>query len=103
MPLVPSRTKAEIDTVNSTSIEIKPMAPYVKSWDVRLNAANWRPELLKAITLREIERIFTVTDALGISREELVIPLRPEHPGRVRRTTGGKIEIVVDQHADFDQ
>jgi hypothetical protein len=59
--------------------------------------------LLKAITLKEIERIFAITDALDISREELVIPLRPENPGRVRKTTGGKIEIVVDQNVDFDQ
>jgi hypothetical protein len=59
--------------------------------------------LLKAVTLREIERIFAITDALGISREALVIPLRPESPGRVRRIGGGKIEIVVDGAVDFDQ
>jgi hypothetical protein len=59
--------------------------------------------LLKAVTLREIERIFAITDALGISREALVIPLRPESPGRVRRIGGGKIEIVVDGAADFDK
>lgn len=68
-----------------------------------LNQRYWRAELLKAITLKEIERIFAITDALGISREELVIPLRPENPGRVRKTTGGKIEVVVDQNGDFEQ
>ena len=57
---------------------------------------------MKAITLKEIERIFAITDALGISREALVIPLRPEIPGRVRMTAGGKFEIVVDGEADFD-
>ena len=31
--------------------------------------------MLKAVGLTEIERIFAVTDALGISREALVIPL----------------------------
>lgn len=67
-----------------------------------MNQRYWRAEL-NAITLREIERIFAVTDALGISREELVIPLRPENPGRVRMITGGKIEIVVDQGVDFEQ
>jgi hypothetical protein len=58
--------------------------------------------LLKAVTLKEIECIFAITDALGISREALVIPLRPESPGRVRRIGGGKLEIIVESMADFD-
>jgi hypothetical protein len=59
--------------------------------------------LLKAVTLKEIERIFAITDALGISRETLVIPLRPGSPGRVRMVSGGKLEIVVDGEAEFDE
>jgi len=59
--------------------------------------------LLKAVTLKEIERIFAITDALGISREALVIPLRPETPGRVRIISGGKLEIVIERDADFDE
>jgi hypothetical protein len=59
--------------------------------------------LLKAVGLAEIERIFIVTDALGISREALVIPLRTEHPSRVRKLSPGKLEIVVDRDADFNQ
>lgn len=51
---------------------------------------------LEAVTLREIEAIFAVTDAMGISREALVIPLAPGRPGRVRRLPSGKLEIVVD-------
>ena len=31
--------------------------------------------MLEAVTIREIEAIFTVTDRLGIHRESLVIPL----------------------------
>jgi hypothetical protein len=58
--------------------------------------------MLKEVTLREIERIFAVTDPLGISREALVIPLLPRHPGRVRKMPNGKIEIVVDSEGDFD-
>ena len=58
--------------------------------------------MVKAITLREIEQIFAITDALGISREALVIPLRTEHPGRVRKLSGGKIEIVVERDASFE-
>jgi len=59
--------------------------------------------LLKAVTLKEIERIFAITDPLGISREALVIPLRPESPGHLRRLHGGKFEIVVERDRDFDQ
>ena len=59
--------------------------------------------MLKAVTLKEIECIFTITDALGISREALVIPLRPQSPGRVRRIGGGKLEIIVEGAADFDE
>ena len=59
--------------------------------------------MLKAVTLKEIERIFTITDALGLSREALVIPLRTETPGRVRILDNGKLEIVVDRDAEFDE
>ena len=58
--------------------------------------------MLEAVTLREIERIFEVTDRLGIHRELIVIPLQPRHPGRVRRLPGGKIEIVVESQDDFE-
>jgi hypothetical protein len=57
--------------------------------------------MLKAVTQREIEAIFAVTDALGISREALVVPLAPGVPGRVRRAPGGRIEIVADAE-DFE-
>ncbi len=40
---------------------------------------------------------------MGLSREALVIPLLPRHPGRVRRMPGGKIEIVVDSDQDFGE
>jgi hypothetical protein len=52
--------------------------------------------------MREILRIFEVTDAMGISREALMIPLAPRHPGRIRKMPNGRIEIVVDAQADFD-
>jgi hypothetical protein len=58
--------------------------------------------MLKAVTLKEIERIFTVLDALGISREAVVIPLRPEHPGRVALLKDGKLEIVVERDGEFE-
>jgi hypothetical protein len=59
--------------------------------------------VIEVVTIREIEKIFQVTDRLGIHREKLVIPLGPRHPGRVRRLPGGKIEIVVEAQDDFDQ
>jgi hypothetical protein len=58
--------------------------------------------VLEAVTLREIQRIFEVTDRLGIHREQLVIPLGPRHPGRVRRMPSGKLEIVVEKEGDFE-
>jgi hypothetical protein len=57
--------------------------------------------LLEAVTIREIGRIFEVTDRMGIHREQLVIPLLPRQPGRIRKLPGGKIEIVVDAD-DFE-
>jgi len=59
--------------------------------------------MLEAVTLKEIEKIFAVTDDLGISREAVVIPLSPERPGRVRRLPGGKLEIVVDAEVPIDE
>jgi hypothetical protein len=57
--------------------------------------------MLQAVTLKEIERIFEITDRLGIHREMLVIPLRPKSPGGVRRLPNGKLEIVVEAEADL--
>jgi hypothetical protein len=59
--------------------------------------------MLKAVTLKEIERIFSVLDALGISREAVVIPLRPEHPGRVALMKDGKLEIVIERDGEFEE
>ena len=52
--------------------------------------------MLEVVTMKEIDAIFGVTDALGIHRESLVIPLGPAAPGRVRRLPNGKLEITVD-------
>lgn len=85
-------------------VELRRAAPYVKGGIFRgSGSAAEDVILLKAVGLAEIERIFTVTDALGISREALMIPLRTEHPGRVRKLGAGKLEIVVDRDAEFDQ
>jgi hypothetical protein len=58
--------------------------------------------VLSAVTLHEIEKIFTVLERLGISREAVVIPLRPAVPGSVRRLPNGKFEIIVDAAVPLD-
>jgi hypothetical protein len=45
--------------------------------------------------------IFGVTDALGISREAVTVPLRPASPGGVRRLPGEVFEITVDSDLSF--
>ena len=53
--------------------------------------------------MKEIDAIFVVTDALGIHRESLVIPLGPATPGRVRRLPSGKLEITVEATRPIDE
>jgi hypothetical protein len=58
---------------------------------------------LEVVTMKEIDAIFAVTDALGIHREALVIPLGPGRPGRVRRLPNGKLEITVDADRPLEE
>ena len=58
--------------------------------------------MLSAVTLNEIEKIFTVLERLDISREAVIIPLRPAAPGAVRRLPNGKFEIIVDAAIPID-
>jgi len=57
---------------------------------------------LTAVTLPVIQRIFEILDRLGLSREAVVIPLKPAHPGTVRTLSNGKVEIVVDSETPLD-
>jgi hypothetical protein len=59
--------------------------------------------LLEVVTMKEIDAIFEVTDALGVHREMLVIPLGPGTPGRVRRMPSGKLEIIVDAERPIEE
>lgn len=59
--------------------------------------------VLNAVTLNEIEKVFTVLERLGISREAVIIPLDPAVPGSVRRLPDGKFEIVVDAEVPIDE
>ncbi len=59
------------------------------------------------VTLPEIEGILAIVDRLGISREAVVIPLRPAHPGGVRviadGKNAGKLEIVVESEGALEE
>ena len=59
--------------------------------------------MLKVVTMKEIDAIFEVTDALGVHREMLVIPLGPGSPGRVRKLPSGKLEIIVDAERPIEE
>ncbi len=58
--------------------------------------------MLTAVTLNEIEKIFTVLERLDISREAVIIPLRPAVPGSVRKLPNGKFEIIVDAQTPIE-
>ena len=47
------------------------------------------------IGMADMQLVFAVTDALGIDRESVSVPLEKEDPGSVRRQPGGELEIVV--------
>ncbi len=58
---------------------------------------------MQQVGMAEIEKIFGITDPMGIHRENLMIPLGPKNPGSVKRKPNGKFEIVVDAGMDFDE
>jgi len=58
---------------------------------------------LAAVTLAEIEKVFSVIERHGLSREAVVIPLRPASPGNARRLPNGKLEITIDSEVPIDE
>jgi hypothetical protein len=62
-----------------------------------------QPMTPQAVSFQQISRILEVTDALGLNREWVEIPLTPENPGAIRCLSNGKLEIVVDAGQSFDQ
>ena len=58
---------------------------------------------MKAVTLREIERIFAILEELGLSREAVVIPLKPQHPGRLQMRPDHRLEIVLDSEVPLEE
>jgi hypothetical protein len=59
-------------------------------------------EPMQQVGMAEIQKIFEITDPMGIHRESVMIPLGPRNPGSVKRKPNGKFEIVVDASMDFD-
>lgn len=57
----------------------------------------------QGVQLAQIERIFEILDRLSISREAVVIPLRPQGAGHVKLLSSGKLEIVVPADIPFEQ
>ena len=58
---------------------------------------------LHAVSFQQISRILEATDALGLNREWVEIPLSPESPGHVRTLPNGKLEIIVDADQPFEE
>ena len=47
--------------------------------------------------------IFQVTDAMGIDRESISVPLGKEDPGAVRKLPTGEVEIVVPETMPLEE
>ena len=61
-----------------------------------------RMSMLEVVGMNEINKIFAVTDAMGVHRESVVIPLGTGK-GRVRKLLNGKLEIIVDAETPIDE
>lgn len=59
--------------------------------------------MLTVVTLKEIEQVFTILEEFGLSREAVIIPLKPSHPGSVRMRPDNRLEIVLDRDVSLDQ
>ncbi len=57
----------------------------------------------QGVQLAQIEQIFEILDRLSISREAVVIPLRPQGGGSVKRLSNGKLELIVPADIPFEQ
>lgn len=58
---------------------------------------------IHAVSFQHISRILEATDALGLNREWVEIPLSPESPGLIRKLPNGKLEIIVDADQPFEE
>ena len=54
------------------------------------------------IGMQDMGLIFQVTDAMGIDRESISVPLGKEDPGAVRKLPTGEVEIVVPESVPLE-
>jgi hypothetical protein len=59
--------------------------------------------MLTTVTLQEIERVFEILAEFGLSREAVVIPLKPAHPGGVRLRPDNRLEIILDSATPLEE
>lgn len=50
---------------------------------------------MRIVDQATMNRLFEVTDELGVDREQLQVPLAMEGEGKVRRLEGGTVEITL--------
>ena len=55
------------------------------------------------IGMDDMGLIFQVTDAMGIDRESISVPLGKEDPGAVRKLPSGEVEIVVPESVPLEK
>lgn len=58
--------------------------------------------MVQAVGMPEMQRVFAVTDELGLSREAIKVPLAMGQ-GTLRRLADGRIEIVIDPEPSLEQ
>lgn len=57
---------------------------------------------MRVLTQQIMNRLFEVTDEVPVDREAIVVPLEMRGDGEVRRTSGGRFEIVLPDRDDLE-
>ncbi len=69
----------------------------------RAAGVSTTPPSKRPLGPQEMRRILAVTDALGIHRESVSVPLLPRGEGDVRVSPAGRVEIVAPESSDFER
>ena len=59
--------------------------------------------VIKPVGMKEMAMIFEVIDALGISREDVVVPLAPSSGGKVEKLPSGQVQIVIPETMPLEE
>ena len=59
--------------------------------------------VIKPVGMKEMAMIFEVIDALGISREDVVVPLAPSSGGKVEKLLSGQVQIVIPETMPLEE